>query len=98
MSLKKIIDSRRKFVISGAALLSALALWKWSKPAPAVTKKVRMLSEDGELVEVDEAVLAAIRQSTRRGDAIVCNSNTVITADDKIKLKLEGIKNFVRRK
>jgi hypothetical protein len=91
-------DTRRKFVFSGAALLSSLALWKWSKPAPASSKKVKMLSEDGELVEVDEAVLAAIRKSARRDEAISCNSNTIIPVGDKMKLKLEGIKNFVRRK
>jgi hypothetical protein len=96
MSQKK--DTRRKFVFSGAALLSSLALWRWSKPAPAETKKVKMLSEDGQLVEVDEAILAAIRKSARRGEAIACNSNTIITAGDKMKLTLEGIKNFVRRK
>lgn len=91
-------DTRRKFVLSGAALLSVFALWRWSKPVPLASKKVRMLSEDGELVEVDEAVLAAIRKSARKGEAIACNSNTIIPVGDKMKLKLEGIKNFIRRK
>ena len=98
MSFKQKIDSRRRFVFTGAAILSSLAFWKWAPAAAEVPKKIKMLSEDGQLVEVDESVLEAIRKTRRTGESLTCNSNSIISSGDKIKIKLEGIRDFIKRK
>lgn len=57
-------DTRKKFLLSGAAILSALAIWKFipgrkSKQAPPTNEMVKMLSQDGKLVEIDKRLLAS---------------------------------------
>lgn len=51
-------NSRKRFLLWGAAALSSIALLKWipgaKKPKP---EKTKMLSQDGTLVEVDIAAL-----------------------------------------
>jgi hypothetical protein len=48
-------SSRKKFLLWGAALLGSLGLLKYINRKPAEEKKttVKMLSQDGTLVEVD---------------------------------------------
>jgi hypothetical protein len=57
-------DSRKKFLLSGAAILSALAIWKFipgrkSKQDSPTNETVKMLTQDGKLVEIDKRLLAS---------------------------------------
>jgi len=57
-------NSRKKFLLWGAAAVSAVALLKWlpggKQPKP---EKTKMLAQDGTLVEVD---LAALKNSNKK--------------------------------
>ncbi|HRH50670.1 MAG TPA: hypothetical protein PLP23_18085 [Panacibacter sp.] len=57
------ISSRKKFVLGCAAMVASLTALKFwlPKEAPAKKKKdtVKMLTQDGRLVEIDRAMLTA---------------------------------------
>jgi hypothetical protein len=63
--------SRKKFLGWGVGLSSLLAfpsiLFGQNKPAKK-GKMVKMLTQDGKLVEVDESVLAAVKKGTKAGN------------------------------
>lgn len=57
-------DTRKKFLLSGAAVLSALAIWKFipgrkSKKGSTTNESVKMLTQDGKLVEIDKRLLSS---------------------------------------
>lgn len=54
--------TRKKFVLWGLAILSFLAVLGMRFFPKKKNKMVRMLTEDGRLVEVDEAVLSSHRK------------------------------------
>lgn len=58
-------SSRKKFLLWGAALLGSIGLLKYINRKPAEEKKttVKMLSQDGRLVEVD---ISQINCETRK--------------------------------
>lgn len=102
MNFHKITPDRRKFVYWTAGILSALAFWKISpsivhEPHPE-KKTVKMLSEDGELVEIDEKYLNEIRSIKRSDEAINCSPKTIASSGNTAKKQLDEIKNFIRRK
>lgn len=98
MNSHKIKPDRRKFVYWTAGILSALAFWKIAPPPAPEQKTVKMLSEDGELVEIDEKYLAEIRNIKRSDEAINCAPNTIASTGRIVKTPLNEIKNFIKRK
>lgn len=52
-------NKRRKLLYWGAGMLSALAFWPFIKKAEKKDEPVKMLSEDGQLVEVDPRYLVS---------------------------------------
>ena len=57
-------QDRKKFIAWGAAIIGAVGLPSIFRrvaksPTIAVTKKIKMLTRDGKLVEIDEKLLAA---------------------------------------
>ncbi len=55
-------QSRRKFISWGVASAAVLAAFKFIKPAAKKTETVKMLTQEGKLVEVDIAALSASRK------------------------------------
>jgi hypothetical protein len=64
MQAPKRISSRRKMVLWGAALLSAIPLLRWTfsakKEKPSET--IKMLTRDGKLVEVDKRYISVKKE------------------------------------
>jgi hypothetical protein len=65
-SLKSYL-SRRKFTLFGLGMLSSVSvfgIWSFTKKEPETGKKntVKMLAQDGTLVEVDASLLSANRR------------------------------------
>jgi hypothetical protein len=63
MEQSQLADSRKKFLIWGATILSALSVWKFipiqkKKQEPA-HETVKMFSQDGKLVEIDKRLLVS---------------------------------------
>jgi hypothetical protein len=52
---------RRKFIAFGLASAAFFSFFKW-RSSPKKTKKVRMLTQDGKLVEINEELLSANRK------------------------------------
>lgn len=50
-------QSRRKFISWGVASAAVVAAFKFINPSPKKTETVKMLTEDGKLVEIDIASL-----------------------------------------
>ena len=50
-------QGRRKFIAWGVASATVLAAFKFIKPAPKKTETVKMLTQDGKLVEIDMSAL-----------------------------------------
>ena len=50
-------QGRRKFIAWGVASAAVLAAFKFIKPAPKKMETVKMLTQDGKLVEIDIAAL-----------------------------------------
>jgi hypothetical protein len=98
MNFHKITPDRRKFVYWTAGILSAIAFWKISPPITTEEKTVKMLSEEGELVEIDEKYLAEIRNLKHSDEAINCAPNTIVNTGSLVKIELDDIKNFIKRK
>lgn len=98
MNFHKITPDRRKFVYWTAGILSAIAFWKISPSIATEKKTVKMLSEEGELVEIDEKYLAEIRYLKRSDEAINCAPNTIVNTGSMVKKELDDIKNFIKRK
>ena len=58
-----ISNSRRKLLYWAAAAFSGVFIWRFNKKVPeAETSPVKMLTEDGQLVEVDPRFLSAGRK------------------------------------
>lgn len=55
-------QSRRKFISWGVASAAVLAAFKLVKPAAKKTETVKMLTQEGKLVEVEIAALSASRK------------------------------------
>ena len=55
-------QSRRKFISWGVASAAVLAAFKFIKPAAKKAETVKMLTQEGKLVEVDIAALSASRK------------------------------------
>lgn len=55
-------QSRRKFISWGVASAAVLAAFKFIKPAAKETETVKMLTQEGKLVEVDIAALTASKK------------------------------------
>ena len=54
------ISSRKKFVLGGIAMFASLAVFKFWLPKEDKKKDtVKMLSQDGRLVEIDKALLTS---------------------------------------
>ncbi len=55
-------SSRKKFLLWGAALVSSLTVFKFipgKKKIKPVSETVKMLTQDGQLVEIDKKLLAS---------------------------------------
>ncbi len=52
-------QGRRKFIAWGVASAAVLAVFKFIKPTPKKAETVKMLTQDGKLVEIDIAALPA---------------------------------------
>ena len=59
-------NSRRKILIWAAGTFSGLLLWRFNKKTELPEKPARMLTEDGQLVEVDPRFLTGARQKIDR--------------------------------
>ena len=63
MEQSQITDSRKKFLIWGATILSALSFWKFiptqKKKQESAHETVKMFSQDGKLVEIDKKLLVS---------------------------------------
>lgn len=98
MNSHKTKPDRRKFVYWTAGILSALAFWKISPTNTPEKKTVKMLSEEGELVEIDEKYLNEIRNLKRSDEAINCAPNRIVHTGSMVKKELDDIQNFIKRK
>ena len=68
--------SRKKFLTWGIALSSVMALPSllWArKPRTPKGKMIKMLTPEGKLVEVDEAVLKAVTKREKAGNKEILN-------------------------
>ena len=62
-------NNRRRFLYGAAGTLSALFLWRFNKKEVKEVKKdepVKMLTEDGQLVEVDPRYLSSISSKGKK--------------------------------
>ncbi len=64
MQQSKNTDSRKKFLLWGAAVLSSLTFFKIipgrnKKPDGSANETMKMLTQDGKLVEIDKSRLAS---------------------------------------
>lgn len=57
MTVENKNQSRRKFISWGVASAAVVAAFKFINPSPKKTETVKMLTQDGKLVEIDTAVL-----------------------------------------
>jgi hypothetical protein len=57
MEQKPETSSRKKFVLWGLGILSAVTAFKYVTPAKKKKETVKMLTQDGKLVEVDKELL-----------------------------------------
>ena len=64
MEQKPETSSRKKFVLWGLGILSAVTAFKYVAPAKKKKETVKMLTQDGKLVEVDKELLAPGKKIT----------------------------------
>ncbi|HMK25108.1 MAG TPA: hypothetical protein VK483_03695 [Chitinophagaceae bacterium] len=64
MEQKPETSSRKKFVVWGLGILSAVTAFKYITPAKKKKETVKMLTQDGKLVEVDKELLAPGKKIT----------------------------------
>ena len=54
------ITTRKKFLLWGGVLVASITAWKWLPGGRSVkSNTVKMLSQDGTLVEIDKSLLAS---------------------------------------
>lgn len=61
-------QTRRKFIALGAASAALFAAVKFLRPAPAKKETVKMLTQDGKLVEVDVASIPSKKKKITNGE------------------------------
>jgi hypothetical protein len=61
-------NTRRKFIAWGVASAAVLAAFKFIKQSPKKPETVKMLTQDGKLVEVDIAALPASKKKITNGE------------------------------
>jgi hypothetical protein len=61
-------QSRRKFIAWSVASAAVLAAFKFVRPSSKKPETVKMLTQDGKLVEVDIAALTATRKKITNGE------------------------------
>jgi hypothetical protein len=64
-------NSRRKFIALGVVAAGVLSAFKFLRPASAVAEKkqtVKMLSQEGKLVEVDVAALKGAKKKVTNNE------------------------------
>ena len=61
-------QNRRKFITWGVASAAAIAAINFFKPAPPKTKTVKMLTQEGKLVEVDIAAIPETKKKITNGE------------------------------
>ena len=64
MEQKPETSSRKKFVLWGLGILSSVTAFKLITPAKKKKDTVKMLTQDGKLVEVDKELLAPGKKIT----------------------------------
>ena len=68
MQKDKKINSRRKFMMWGASIISGLSLISLGVRAKREKKTVKMLTQDGKLVEVDKSLLTGTKEKISNAD------------------------------
>jgi cobalamin biosynthesis protein CbiD len=61
-------QTRRKFITWGVASAAVLAAFKFIRPSPKKPETVKMLTQDGKLVEVDIASLPSNKKKITNGE------------------------------
>lgn len=61
-------QTRRKFITLGVASAAVIAAVKFFKPSPPKTKTVKMLTQEGKLVEVDIAAIPDKKKKVTNGE------------------------------
>jgi len=58
-------SSRKKFIVLGLSAVAFFSLFKFAIPSSKKTKMVKMLTQDGKLVEVDEELLKGKKEKIK---------------------------------
>ena len=68
MQNDKKINSRRKFMVWGASIISGLSLLSLGIRSRKKNETVKMLTQDGRLVEVDKRLLTGSKEKISNND------------------------------